>query len=231
MIQGPLDEFRIEKATNQIDRGLKLIRHLLDTIFGQISFCHPSKNHKQGRYILYHLYLRRFMLHYSALCYTVLCYTILCYTVRCTLLLPCLALSYSVFCCPTPQCTVQSTSIHCPTLSRVVLHSPTPYFTTLHCPTALHCPMPPVTLSAALHPVPSRAPTLRWVCVGRRAADSVGSLWPRAPAAAGSVSDRLRPCGRPLTHRLNRGCDPGYISRKFGKFRTDKLFTRNKRKF
>ena len=43
-IKGQLDEFRIEKVTNQIDRAPKLIRHLLDTIFGQVSFCHPSKN-------------------------------------------------------------------------------------------------------------------------------------------------------------------------------------------
>ena len=47
----------VRKVTNKIDRALQLIRHLLDTIFGQLSFCHPSKNQKQGRYILYHLYM------------------------------------------------------------------------------------------------------------------------------------------------------------------------------
>ena len=35
-IQRQMDEFRIEKVNNQIDRALKLTRHLLDTIFGQL---------------------------------------------------------------------------------------------------------------------------------------------------------------------------------------------------
>ena len=37
-------EFRVEKVTNQSDRALELIRHLPDTIFGQLLFYGPSKN-------------------------------------------------------------------------------------------------------------------------------------------------------------------------------------------
>ena len=48
-LQGQLDEFRIENVTNQIGRALKLFRPLLDRIFGQLSFCHPSKSQKQCR--------------------------------------------------------------------------------------------------------------------------------------------------------------------------------------
>ena len=56
MLQGQPDEFRIEKVTNQTDRALKLIRHLLDTVFGQLSFCHLSKirNRVDTYYHFYH---------------------------------------------------------------------------------------------------------------------------------------------------------------------------------
>ena len=43
-IQGQLAECRIEKVTIEMGGALKLIRRLLDAIFGQLSFCHPAIN-------------------------------------------------------------------------------------------------------------------------------------------------------------------------------------------
>ena len=55
-----LAEYRIEEVTNQFESSVNLIRHFLGTKFVQLSLYHPSKNQKQGRYLLYLLYMYTF---------------------------------------------------------------------------------------------------------------------------------------------------------------------------